>query len=58
MSKGQIFNIKPLTADPVWSDDKDLTLIDGWYIVSPGLSHRHVAGSQQEIGPYGLVKAA
>ena len=33
MSKGQIFNIKQLTNDPAWSDDKDLTLNDGWWTV-------------------------
>ena len=28
----------------------DLTLIDGWWSVSPRLSHCHVLDSQQEIG--------
>ena len=40
-----ILNIKPLTDDPGWSDDKDLTLIDRWYSVSPQLSHSHVQDS-------------
>ena len=31
-----------------WSNDKDLTLIDGWYSVSPLLSFSHVLGSVLE----------
>ena len=56
--KGGILNIKPLTDDPGWSDDKDLTLIDRWYSVSPQLSHSHVQNSPAWYRPYGWVKAA